>query len=190
MTKGRLSRKRISAAKWNANKGLKIGARVCIFKNCCIFAVPNRGYSSVGRAPAWHAGGQEFESPYLHPMQSNCRCRTRVRHLSYRRETAESWLSQSFPPIRYQWLCHNCNMIAGEDAEKWPPQAGKSPQMLLTCRKGCTLTAKTAKNASNVQLKSDVDDSMGQNDQSSPPAGKTAGQPAGGTRLQLRGAGW
>ena len=25
-----------------------------------------RGYSSVGRAPALHAGGQEFESPYLH----------------------------------------------------------------------------------------------------------------------------
>ena len=26
----------------------------------------NRGYSSVGRAPALQAGGQEFESPYLH----------------------------------------------------------------------------------------------------------------------------
>ena len=24
------------------------------------------GYSSVGRAPALHAGSQEFESPYLH----------------------------------------------------------------------------------------------------------------------------
>ena len=24
------------------------------------------GYSSVGRAPALQAGGQEFESPYLH----------------------------------------------------------------------------------------------------------------------------
>ena len=24
------------------------------------------GYSSVGRAPALHAGGQEFESLYLH----------------------------------------------------------------------------------------------------------------------------
>ena len=24
------------------------------------------GHSSVGRAPAWHAGGQEFESPWLH----------------------------------------------------------------------------------------------------------------------------
>ena len=42
----------------------------------------------------------------------------------------------------------------------WTPQAGKSPQLFLTCRNGCTLIAKTAKNASNVQLKSDVDDSM------------------------------
>lgn len=25
-----------------------------------------RGYSSVGRAPDLHSGGQEFESPYLH----------------------------------------------------------------------------------------------------------------------------
>ena len=24
------------------------------------------GYSSVGRAPDLHSGGQEFESPYLH----------------------------------------------------------------------------------------------------------------------------
>ena len=28
------------------------------------------GYSSVGRAPALQAGGQEFESPYLHWMIS------------------------------------------------------------------------------------------------------------------------
>ena len=27
------------------------------------------GYSSVGRAPALQAGGQEFESPYLHFLQ-------------------------------------------------------------------------------------------------------------------------
>ena len=25
-----------------------------------------RGHSSVGRAPAWHAGGQRFESAWLH----------------------------------------------------------------------------------------------------------------------------
>ena len=25
-----------------------------------------RGHSSAGRAPAWHAGGREFESPWLH----------------------------------------------------------------------------------------------------------------------------
>tara|TARA_Y100001968_G_scaffold233837_1_gene216856 strand:+ start:750 stop:878 length:129 start_codon:yes stop_codon:yes gene_type:complete len=24
------------------------------------------GHSSVGRAPAWHAGGQRFESAWLH----------------------------------------------------------------------------------------------------------------------------
>ena len=24
------------------------------------------GHSSVGRAPAWHAGGQGFKSPWLH----------------------------------------------------------------------------------------------------------------------------
>jgi uncharacterized DUF497 family protein len=28
-----------------------------------------RGHSSAGRAPAWHAGGQEFESPWLHPVR-------------------------------------------------------------------------------------------------------------------------
>ncbi len=29
--------------------------------------IPNNwGHSSAGRAPAWHAGGQEFESPWLH----------------------------------------------------------------------------------------------------------------------------
>ena len=26
------------------------------------------GHSSAGRAPAWHAGGQEFESPWLHSI--------------------------------------------------------------------------------------------------------------------------
>ncbi len=25
-----------------------------------------RGHSSAGRAPAWHAGGQRFESAWLH----------------------------------------------------------------------------------------------------------------------------
>ena len=29
------------------------------------------GYSSVGRAPALHAGGQEFESLYLHQKATN-----------------------------------------------------------------------------------------------------------------------
>ena len=27
-----------------------------------------RGHSSVGRAPAWHAGGQGFKSPWLHSI--------------------------------------------------------------------------------------------------------------------------
>ncbi len=26
------------------------------------------GHSSVGRAPAWHAGGQGFKSPWLHSI--------------------------------------------------------------------------------------------------------------------------
>ena len=30
------------------------------------------GYSSVGRAPALQAGGQEFKSPYLHLFFENC----------------------------------------------------------------------------------------------------------------------
>ena len=27
-----------------------------------------RGHSSAGRAPAWHAGGQRFESAWLHKV--------------------------------------------------------------------------------------------------------------------------
>ena len=30
---------------------------------------PERGISSAGRAPALHAGGQEFESPILHHLK-------------------------------------------------------------------------------------------------------------------------
>ena len=30
---------------------------------------PMRGISSAGRAPALHAGGQEFESPILHHLR-------------------------------------------------------------------------------------------------------------------------
>ncbi len=29
------------------------------------------GHSSVGRAPAWHAGGQRFESAWLHKKYSS-----------------------------------------------------------------------------------------------------------------------
>ena len=40
---------------------------LCLF--CLIYIW---GYSSVGRAPALQAGGQEFESPYLHlPAQQS-----------------------------------------------------------------------------------------------------------------------
>ena len=28
------------------------------------------GHSSAGRAPAWHAGGQRFESAWLHQVNS------------------------------------------------------------------------------------------------------------------------
>ena len=31
---------------------------------------PKWGFSSAGRAPALHAGGQEFESPILHHLKS------------------------------------------------------------------------------------------------------------------------
>ena len=31
---------------------------------------PKWGFSSAGRAPALHAGGQEFESPNLHHLKS------------------------------------------------------------------------------------------------------------------------
>ena len=33
-----------------------------------------RGFSSAGRAPALHAGGQEFESPNLHHKKPNDIC--------------------------------------------------------------------------------------------------------------------
>ena len=32
--------------------------------NNCYFVI--WGHSSAGRAPAWHAGGQGFKSPWLH----------------------------------------------------------------------------------------------------------------------------
>src|SRR5450756_1694543 len=31
-----------------------------------LFVFQTWGYSSAGRAPAWHAGGRGFEPPYLH----------------------------------------------------------------------------------------------------------------------------
>ena len=37
-----------------------------------MFSVPDTwGYSSAGRALAWHARGQEFEPPYLHHKESD-----------------------------------------------------------------------------------------------------------------------
>ena len=38
-------------------------------------APDSRGYSSAGRAPALQAGGQGFESPYLHCGKRDCRRR-------------------------------------------------------------------------------------------------------------------
>ena len=35
---------------------------------------PKWGFSSAGRAPALHAGGQEFESPNLHHKKQNNKC--------------------------------------------------------------------------------------------------------------------
>ena len=41
------------------------------------------GYSSAGRAPALHAGGQEFESLYLHHLVSKLNLVTsNMNHLS------------------------------------------------------------------------------------------------------------
>ena len=40
---------------------------LCLF--CLIYIW---GYSSVGRAPALQAGGQEFDSPYLHHENIVC----------------------------------------------------------------------------------------------------------------------
>lgn len=43
-------------------------------KMCIMFPVAKatqnymRGYGAAGSAPAWHAGGQGFESPYLHTI--------------------------------------------------------------------------------------------------------------------------
>ena len=37
-----------------------------VFVLCYVFNNSIWGFSSVGRAPALHAGGQEFESLYLH----------------------------------------------------------------------------------------------------------------------------
>lgn len=46
-------------------------------KMCIMFSVAKamqnymRGYGAAGSAPAWHAGGQGFESPYLHYLPSD-----------------------------------------------------------------------------------------------------------------------
>ena len=43
---------------------------VWVFSEKSYICNPNtRGISSVGRALAWHARGQEFESPMLHKKQ-------------------------------------------------------------------------------------------------------------------------
>src|SRR5450830_818391 len=36
-----------------------------------LFVSQTWGYSSAGRAPAWHAGGRGFEPPYLHQHPIN-----------------------------------------------------------------------------------------------------------------------
>ena len=56
-----------------------------------------RGISSVGRAPAWHAGSQEFESPILHRSSRNARgCSSAVEHL-----LAKEKVEGSNPFIRF-----------------------------------------------------------------------------------------
>ena len=56
-----------------SEKDIILGQRVCVsgmmlfnFEGPCEI----RGCSSVGRAPALHAGGQEFEPPHLHQKET------------------------------------------------------------------------------------------------------------------------
>ena len=43
-----------------------LSVKASIRSNTLLVTLKMWGYSSVGRAPALQAGGQEFESPYLH----------------------------------------------------------------------------------------------------------------------------
>ena len=53
-------------------KALANKAKFALLASCLYIEIKvstvifSRGYSSVGRAPALQAGGQEFDSPYLH----------------------------------------------------------------------------------------------------------------------------
>ena len=54
----------------NKNKIPPLQKKISKYNNKCEAQVaqPERGISSAGRAPALHAGGQEFESPNLHHL--------------------------------------------------------------------------------------------------------------------------
>ena len=47
-------------------EALNVGFAACNLTLLSLKRGKQRGYSSVGRAPDLHSGGQEFESPYLH----------------------------------------------------------------------------------------------------------------------------
>src|SRR5450759_4572883 len=67
-----------------------------------LFVSKTWGYSSAGRAPAWHAGGRGFEPPYLHhstPYTSLSRSGTdfQPRHLAliFRESPVDNYVSNS-----------------------------------------------------------------------------------------------
>ena len=41
---------------------------------------PRRGHSSAGRAPALHAGGQEFDPPWLHHLKRSLLREQKIEH--------------------------------------------------------------------------------------------------------------
>ena len=53
------------------------------------------GYSSVGRAPALQAGGQGFESLYLHGSNEQCSDKRKGSMQACLRESMDDWLNSA-----------------------------------------------------------------------------------------------
>ena len=62
------------------------------------------GISSAGRAPALHAGGQEFESPILHHFK------TRAERLFF--NAFQAFLSSNFYPVSCPFFATKLNFVA------------------------------------------------------------------------------